>query len=54
MVNNKALVVGINEYPNCPLAGCVNDAEEMGKMEVQTLKLNMHWISKRKQSYIII
>ena len=32
MVNNKALVVGINDYPTCPLAGCVNDAEEIGKI----------------------
>lgn len=32
MVNNKALVVGINDYPTYPLAGCVNDAEEIGKI----------------------
>ena len=32
MVNNKALVVGINDYPICPLAGCVNDAKEIGKI----------------------
>lgn len=32
MVNNKALVVGINNYPDCPLTGCVNDAEEIGKI----------------------
>jgi len=25
----KALVVGINDYPTCPLTGCVNDAELM-------------------------
>lgn len=25
----KALVVGINDYPKCPLVGCVNDAIEM-------------------------
>lgn len=32
MVNNKALVVGINNYPSCPLSGCINDAEEIGKL----------------------
>nr|WP_314377117.1 caspase family protein [uncultured Campylobacter sp.] len=32
MVNNKALVVGINDYPNCPLSGCINDAKEIGNM----------------------
>lgn len=32
MVNNKALVVGINNYPECPLGGCVNDAKEVGKL----------------------
>ena len=31
-MNNKALVVGINDYPTCPLVGCVNDAEEIGKI----------------------
>lgn len=25
----KALVVGLNDYPNCPLSGCVNDAKEI-------------------------
>lgn len=24
---NKALVIGINAYPHCPLAGCISDAE---------------------------
>ena len=28
----KALVVGINEYPTCPLSGCVNDAEEIANL----------------------
>ncbi len=28
----KALVVGINEYPNIPLNCCVNDAEEVAKL----------------------
>ena len=32
MVNNKALVVGINDYPNYPLSGCINDAKEIGNM----------------------
>ncbi|MGE4587963.1 MAG: caspase domain-containing protein [Acidaminococcaceae bacterium] len=32
MVNKKALVVGIDRYPNCPLGGCVNDAEEIAKL----------------------
>jgi len=26
---NKALLVGINKYPGCPLAGCVNDVTDM-------------------------
>src|SRR6266704_3271776 len=25
----KALIVGINDYPNVPLSGCVNDANKM-------------------------
>ena len=26
-VTRKALVVGIDEYPTCPLHGCCNDSE---------------------------
>ena len=26
----KALIVGINDYPNSPLNGCVNDANAIG------------------------
>ena len=29
---NKALVVGINDYPGCPLTGCVGDARAMEKV----------------------
>ena len=29
MLKNKALVVGIDSYPNVPLGGCVNDAKAM-------------------------
>jgi len=28
-MSRKALIVGINQYPNAPLSGCVNDAEAM-------------------------
>lgn len=28
----KALVVGINEYPQSPLFGCCNDAESIAKL----------------------
>ena len=28
----KALVVGINDYPNAPLGGCVNDAVAVGNI----------------------
>jgi hypothetical protein len=28
----KALVVGINDYPTCPLSGCVNDAIELASL----------------------
>lgn len=28
-MSRKALVVGIDDYPSCPLNGCVNDAEEI-------------------------
>ena len=28
----KALVVGINDYPNCPLRGCVNDARSVAEI----------------------
>ena len=27
MGERKALVVGINDYPTCPLRGCCNDSE---------------------------
>jgi hypothetical protein len=29
MVERKALVVGINDYPLCPLKGCCNDSESI-------------------------
>ena len=32
MGNNKALVVGINDYPYYPLTGCINDAKEIAKL----------------------
>ena len=32
MLKNKALVVGIDSYPNAPLDGCVNDAEAMAAL----------------------
>lgn len=32
MSSNKALVVGIDDYPEYPLSGCVNDATEIGKL----------------------
>lgn len=32
MRERKALVVGINEYPNCPLHGCCNDSELIGDL----------------------
>lgn len=28
----KALIVGINDYPTCPLYACCNDADEMAKI----------------------
>ena len=28
----KALVVGLNDYPNCPLIGCVNDANAVATL----------------------
>lgn len=28
----RALVVGINNYPSCPLRGCINDAKEFAKI----------------------
>jgi uncharacterized caspase-like protein len=28
----KALIVGVNDYPSSPLAGCVNDANEIAKL----------------------
>lgn len=28
----KALIVGIDDYPNCPLHGCCNDAESMQEL----------------------
>jgi hypothetical protein len=33
MINNrKALVVGINGYPNIPLRGGINDAEQIAEL----------------------
>ena len=32
MLKNKALIVGIDEYSQAPLGGCVNDAEEIAKL----------------------
>jgi uncharacterized caspase-like protein len=32
IIMKKALIVGINEYPNAPLKGCVNDAEDIAKI----------------------
>ena len=31
-MSRKALVVGIDDYPECPLNGCVNDAEKNKKL----------------------
>jgi len=31
---NRALLVGINAYPGCPLAGCVNDVQHMAEFLV--------------------
>ena len=28
----KALIVGINDYPNCPLFGCINDARSVAEI----------------------
>lgn len=28
----KALIVGINDYPDCPLNGCINDAQSIAEM----------------------
>jgi Caspase domain len=28
----RALVIGIDDYPSAPLAGCVNDAQKMGRL----------------------
>ena len=32
MLKNKALIVGIDDYSQAPLGGCVNDAEEIAKL----------------------
>ena len=37
MLKNKALVVGIDSYPNAPLGGCVNDAEAMAALLEEVL-----------------
>ncbi|MBD5413968.1 MAG: caspase family protein [Treponemataceae bacterium] len=31
-MGKKALVIGIDDYPNCPLAGCVNDAKDIATL----------------------
>ena len=31
-MGKKALIVGIDEYPGCPLRGCVNDAKEVASL----------------------
>jgi hypothetical protein len=35
---DKALLVGINNYPGCPLAGCVNDVQDMASLLVDRYK----------------
>ena len=37
---DKALLIGINKYPNCPLNGCVNDVNDMANFLVQQYKFN--------------
>jgi hypothetical protein len=32
MDSKKALVIGINDYPKCPLKGCINDATAVSKV----------------------
>lgn len=31
-MGKKALIVGIDEYPGCPLRGCVNDANSVASL----------------------
>lgn len=33
---DKAVIVGINSYPSCPLRGCVNDAQDMASFLVKS------------------
>jgi hypothetical protein len=33
-MSNRALLVGINRYPNVPLDGCVNDVKDMANLLV--------------------
>jgi len=35
---DKALLVGINRYPGCPLAGCINDVQDMANLLVDQYK----------------
>ncbi len=30
----KAVIVGIDDYPDCPLSGCVKDAKEVAKLHL--------------------
>ena len=49
----KALVIGLNDYPGCPLDGCVNDANAVASIlarngdntpnfDVQKITNNIH------------
>ena len=36
---DRALLVGINKYPGCPLSGCINDVTDMANFLVDKFKL---------------
>jgi hypothetical protein len=42
---NRALLVGINAYPGCPLRGCVNDVHNMADYLVKQLGWLADWIT---------
>ena len=35
MVKRKALIVGINDYPNAPLTACIRDATDLAKLMIE-------------------
>ena len=50
MGERKALVVGIDEYPTCPLHGCCNDSEVIMEMEILIFQFGKRITLQQKEN----